>query len=133
MPKPIAYSSIREMVVRGRLAPGAKVTEAELAKRLGISRTPVREALRRLTQERLLESVGRGTGLRDRLAVTEMSAAQARDLYGIAGIIEGFAGRRLTNRSPHDRNTLAAELMEMAQAQQFSGEQNPLKVRFHRR
>lgn len=50
-----AYYAIRELIVTLELPPGATVREPELTERLGIGRTPVREALRRLAQERLIE------------------------------------------------------------------------------
>jgi len=50
-----AYYAIRELIVTLELPPGAVVREPELTERLGIGRTPVREALRRLAQERLVE------------------------------------------------------------------------------
>src|SRR3569623_3042014 len=50
-----AYYAIRELIVTLELPPGAVVKEPELTARLGIGRTPVREALRRLAQERLIE------------------------------------------------------------------------------
>jgi DNA-binding GntR family transcriptional regulator len=49
------YYAIRELIVTLELPPGADVREPELTERLGIGRTPVREALRRLAQERLVE------------------------------------------------------------------------------
>jgi DNA-binding GntR family transcriptional regulator len=50
-----AYYAIRELIVTLELPPGAVVREPELTEQLGIGRTPVREALRRLAQERLVE------------------------------------------------------------------------------
>jgi DNA-binding GntR family transcriptional regulator len=50
-----AYHAIRELIVTLELPPGSVVREPELTARLGIGRTPVREALRRLAQERLIE------------------------------------------------------------------------------
>ncbi|MGN6798297.1 MAG: GntR family transcriptional regulator [Gaiellaceae bacterium] len=50
-----AYYAIRELIVTLELPPGSVVREPELTERLGIGRTPVREALRRLAQERLVE------------------------------------------------------------------------------
>ncbi len=49
-----AYRELEEQIVTLRLAPGAVVTEASLALRLGIGRTPIREALQRLARERLV-------------------------------------------------------------------------------
>ena len=48
-------ASVREMILDGRLAAGARLGEVELADRLGVSRTPVREALSRLGAEGLVE------------------------------------------------------------------------------
>jgi len=53
----LAYERIRSMVVEGEIPPGARLGQVELAEQLGISRTPVREALRRLTGEGLAEFV----------------------------------------------------------------------------
>src|SRR4051794_13023573 len=52
-----AYERIRELVLSGSVAPGAKLGQVELAEQLGISRTPVREALRRLSAEGLVEAL----------------------------------------------------------------------------
>ena len=52
----LAYERIRQLVLEGDIAPGTRLGQVELAERLGISRTPVREALRRLTAEGLVES-----------------------------------------------------------------------------
>ena len=53
----LAYERIRSMVIEGEIPPGARLGQVELAEQLGISRTPVREALRRLTGEGLAEFV----------------------------------------------------------------------------
>ncbi|MBX5442603.1 MAG: GntR family transcriptional regulator [Solirubrobacteraceae bacterium] len=50
-----AYERIRALILNGEVAPGTRLGQVELAERLGISRTPVREALRRLTGEGLVE------------------------------------------------------------------------------
>ena len=50
---------IRELIVQGELPPGTRVAEAALAERLGVSRTPVRNALPALAGEGLLESAGK--------------------------------------------------------------------------
>jgi DNA-binding GntR family transcriptional regulator len=53
----LAYERIRSMLIAGEIPPGARLGQVELAEQLGISRTPVREALRRLTGEGLAEFV----------------------------------------------------------------------------
>jgi DNA-binding GntR family transcriptional regulator len=51
-----AYDRLREAIVRGELVPGEKIKDADLAEMLGLSRTPVREALTRLVESGLVES-----------------------------------------------------------------------------
>ena len=55
----LAYGRLRELIVSGRLAPGAPLIETDLSKRLGVSRTPVRAALQRLQQEGFVGASGR--------------------------------------------------------------------------
>lgn len=57
------YDAIRDLVERGKLQPGQRLTETHLAARFGVSRTPVREALFQLAREGLLEPLERGYGL----------------------------------------------------------------------
>src|SRR5690348_8682679 len=51
------YANLRDAIVRAELAPGRQLSENELAASLGVSRTPVREALQRLRDDRLVEIV----------------------------------------------------------------------------
>jgi GntR family transcriptional regulator, rspAB operon transcriptional repressor len=51
------YDSVREMIVRTTMPPGSRITEADIGERLGVSRTPVREALLRLAEEGLVQMV----------------------------------------------------------------------------
>ena len=52
---PYLYGALRDLIVRAELAPGERLSESELGDRLGVSRTPVREALGRLRDDRLVE------------------------------------------------------------------------------
>jgi len=52
---PYLYAALRDLIVRTELAPGERLSEAELGRRLGVSRTPIREALGRLRDDRLVE------------------------------------------------------------------------------
>jgi GntR family transcriptional regulator, vanillate catabolism transcriptional regulator len=88
-----ALVRIREMILRGQLAPGARLAEAPLAETLGMSRTPVRQALPVLAQEGLLdEHETRG------YIVRGFSAADIRDAIDLRGVIEGLAARRVAER-----------------------------------
>jgi GntR family transcriptional regulator of vanillate catabolism len=81
---------IREMILRGELAPGARVAEAPLAEMLGTSRTPVRQALPLIAQEGLLaEHETRG------YVVRAFTAADIVDAIDMRAIIEGLAARRV--------------------------------------
>jgi len=88
-----ALVRLREMILRGELAPGARLAEAPLAEQLGMSRTPVRQALPVLAQEGLLdEHETRG------YIVRGFSAADIRDAIDLRGVIEGLAARRVAER-----------------------------------
>jgi DNA-binding GntR family transcriptional regulator len=103
-----AYESLRALIVRGRLAPGTPVVEAEAAQRLGVSRTPVREALRQLRHEGLVVPVGGGE--RPRLAVAPLSRIAVEELYSATGALEGVAARRIATLSSPERRHLAAKM-----------------------
>jgi DNA-binding GntR family transcriptional regulator len=104
------YDKVRALIVRGRLLPGTRVTEADVARELQVSRTPAREALRRLQQERLLVPTGASDGAKLRLAVAPMTAAEARELYAAAGALEGVIVRNVTDHGADGRLALAAQL-----------------------
>ena len=105
-----AYEQLFKMIVHGRLPPGARVAEGPLAEMLGVSRTPVRESLQRLRQERLLVEVGGGSGLRGRLAVAPLERERMEELYALAGAIEALAVRRLNKLETAEREQLARRL-----------------------
>ncbi len=84
-----AYNQLRDRIVRGRLPPGARLVEREVAERLGISRTPVRAALERLRQEGFI--VGAGSAIFTRATVAPLTTEDARSIYQIVALIEGLA------------------------------------------
>ncbi|MEV2223981.1 GntR family transcriptional regulator [Nocardia vinacea] len=77
---------LREAIMRGNLAPGAQLGEADLATRFGVSRGPVREALQRLLTEGLLYSI-RNRGI----FVIELAIDDVVDIYRARTAIEGGA------------------------------------------
>jgi DNA-binding GntR family transcriptional regulator len=82
------YHSLRNAIWEGRFAQGARIREEDIARNLGVSRTPVREALQRLQQRGLLVvRPGRG------FAVAQLSNKQIFDLYATREILEGSAAR----------------------------------------
>jgi DNA-binding GntR family transcriptional regulator len=102
------YRPLSALIVSGTLAPGARISEAHLAERLGVSRTPVREAVRRLVAEGLL--IPDGGGSRPRLAVAPIGVSDVKELYNAAGALEGVAARNVASLTPAERKALADEL-----------------------
>jgi GntR family transcriptional regulator, vanillate catabolism transcriptional regulator len=85
-----ALVRIREMILRGKLTPGQRLAEAPLAELLGMSRTPVRQALPLLAREGLLqEHESRGYMVRG------FSTADILDALDVRGALEGLAARRV--------------------------------------
>jgi GntR family transcriptional regulator of vanillate catabolism len=88
-----AVVRIREMILRGEIAPGQRVAEAPLAEILGTSRTPVRQALPLLAQEGLLmEHRTRG------FVVRSFTAADITDAIDLRAVLEGMAVRRVAEQ-----------------------------------
>jgi DNA-binding GntR family transcriptional regulator len=88
-----ATELIRNAIVEGRLEPGRRLKEEELARELGISRTPIREALLMLQAEDLVVATpNRGAMVRAH------DAAELEDLYDLRALLEGHAARRAAER-----------------------------------
>ncbi|GAA1677104.1 GntR family transcriptional regulator [Citricoccus zhacaiensis] len=84
-----AYRTLRQEIIEGQLPPGSILGEVEQSARLGLSRTPLREAIGRLVSEGLAApSSGRGT------VVTEVSLDEADDLFDLRTVLEVLAARR---------------------------------------
>lgn len=110
------YAALRDEILAGALAPGAPLREVALADRFGVSRTPVREALRRLEQDRLVEPGTRGMAVRVidpqevvqlydmRVLLEAEAAAQAARARGEADLmrLEGLLARDRALHSPDD-------------------------------
>jgi DNA-binding GntR family transcriptional regulator len=87
-------AGLRDYIVEGRIPDGARVPERELCERFGISRTPLREALKVLASEGLIELLP-NRGARVRI----FSAADRRELFDVMGGLEGLAGRLACERA----------------------------------
>lgn len=100
-------------IVRGDLKPGERLNEAQLAARLGISRSPMREALRQLENDGLVVSENRrGTW------VATMDERMAADIYDCRILIEGqcarLAGAHLTDKDVQEAADIYAEMRKTA-------------------
>lgn len=93
-----AYQRIKEMLLRGQLPAGAQMLELEVAARLGMSRTPVREAMVRLEQEGMVE-------LRPRhgMRVLPVSPSDMREIYEVLTALEGKAAELVASRGIQGR------------------------------
>jgi len=89
----VAAELIRDAIIDGRLEPGQRLKEEELARQLGVSRTPVREALLTLQSEGLVESIPR-RGAR----VRSYAVGDLDDMYQLRALLEGYAARRAATR-----------------------------------
>src|SRR5579859_7257331 len=102
-------AQLRSRIVTGRLPPGQALREVEIARQLGVSRGPVREAFQRLIQEGLLEAhPARG------VFVPQLDAGDIADLYLARGAVEIAAAQLLaTSGTPEALAALSAALDEL--------------------
>lgn len=106
------YSHIREAIIDGRYGPGARLGEVEIAELTRTSRTPVREALRQLEMEGLVEVLPH-RGAR----VYEWSAEDLEEIYDLRMVLEAMAASRAASRiegKDIDRMAELCDLMENA-------------------
>jgi DNA-binding GntR family transcriptional regulator len=104
-----AAGRLRTLIIEGVLAPGARLNERELSERLGVSRTPLREAFRMLAAEGLLAQLpNRG------VQVVALSREDVQHAFEVMASLEGLAGElaagRVTDRDIADLRALQAEM-----------------------
>lgn len=120
---------IRNAIVNGTIPSGSRVAEPDLAERFGISRTPVREALRQLESEGFITVVPRKGAI-----VASMSEKDISDFYDLKMVLEGFAARQATHAlsdADIDRMDAVNEAMLAAAAQQEWRKAIELHNEFH--
>jgi DNA-binding GntR family transcriptional regulator len=107
-----AYFRLRELIVTLGLAPGALLNERELMERLGLGRTPVREALQALARERLVEVYPRRG-----MVVAPVDAGDLAGLSEVRAVLEPLAAREAARRATAtDRAEIDVLLAELARA-----------------
>jgi DNA-binding GntR family transcriptional regulator len=124
-----AYAAVRDMIVSLQLRPGAVIDERSLMDRLGIGRTPLREAVRRLAQERLVEVFPRrGT------FVTSVEIRDLAQLAEVRQVLESHAAVLAAERATdEDREALQALIDELPHSEgQDTRELIALDERIHR-
>jgi DNA-binding GntR family transcriptional regulator len=110
-----AYAEIEEMIITLRLAPGTAISEAELSARLGIGRTPIREALQRLARERLVAIFPRrGMFVTDINVTSQLRLLEVR--RELERLIARSAAKRATAEEREGFRALAAAFESAAKA-----------------
>lgn len=123
------YSLLKDWIISGRLPPGERVRETALAADLGVSRTPVRDALRRLEQDRLIVSVSGPAYEVYRPTIQDLT-----DLYAARAILEGGAAAAAAGRQPTPEVALMTEVLQQMRQAYATGETRSvleLDMQFH--
>ena len=105
----IVFERLENEILGGKYAYGEVLTEARLCEEMGVSRTPIREAIRRLEQENILRESGKG------MVVQGITAEDIADILDIRVRIEGIAARRAAEKmTPEQKKALvnAVDLQE---------------------
>ena len=124
-----AYERLRSEIREGTLKPGTRLTETELAERLAISRTPVREAIRRLEAEGLVDHQPR-TGA----VVRSLDYPEIMELYEMRTVLEGTAARLAARAaSPMELEELRSINADMGRVTTSAAEMARLNRQFHLR
>ena len=103
-----AHDKLRDLIVRGRLAPGAPIIETEIAATLGVRRSHLRAALLRLQQAGFVISSPIGAYSRRRVAPLTLDDVQ--ELFAVIGALEGVAARNAAALAARQRAQLVAAL-----------------------
>ncbi|MFM0212342.1 phosphonate utilization associated transcriptional regulator [Paraburkholderia sediminicola] len=125
----LVQDELERLILRGELAPGDKLNEAQLATRLGVSRGPVREAFRALEQAGLLR-----TEKNHGVSVKMLSLKEAEEIYQVRAMLDEHIGRLLANGiSAEHLNSLRQIVESMKRAQNSHDGQTygHLNLQFH--
>ena len=85
------FDNLKQAIIRGNIAPGEWLVESHIAQMLGMSRTPVREAIHKLEREGLIERQPRGG-----FTVLGLGREDIEETFGIRSVLEGYAARLAT-------------------------------------
>jgi DNA-binding GntR family transcriptional regulator len=91
----LAYRALREEILSGEFAPNARLNQDDLARRLGVSRAPIRDALNRLEAEGLVRTLGRIGGV----VVAESSEQEMVDIYELRAVMDSASARLACDRA----------------------------------
>ncbi len=123
------FDSLKQAIIRGNMSPGEWLVESHIADTLGISRTPVREAIHKLEREGLIERQPRGG-----FTVLGLTRDDIEETFGIRAVLEGYAARLAAIK--HHKKELAPlekkiEEFEKYLAQKQQAELTRINTEFH--
>jgi len=103
------YNGLKSMILSGRLIPGERLAEEHLAEELGVSRTPVREALHKLEQDGFIEPL-ESRGFR----IPQDSREEIEDLFELRTVLEGYTLKIICERITDEQITMLEEIINKA-------------------
>ena len=121
------YRQLRDLIVSLKLSPGSTLSETDLTGRLGVSRTPLRQALHRLQREGFVFVTRAGSVAR--LVVAPLTTEDMRELHAILGVLEGLAAREAAAQPEKRRTSLARRLRQLNDELRRAWREGPLRVR----
>jgi DNA-binding GntR family transcriptional regulator len=114
------YLEVRDLIVRGAMAPGSPVIDRRVAEVVGVSRTTARTALRQLASEGFVTRVSIGEH-NSRFGVGPLTIDEMREWYSIYGALDGIAARGAASLPPPRRQEIAQRVAELARAHLEAG------------
>ncbi len=122
------FEHLETDILSGKYQKGESLTESKLCAELGVSRTPIREALRRLEQEHLIEESPKG------MVVVGIGEKDLADIFAIRGALEGKAAEMAAENYTEEQLSIVREALEFQEF--YLGKQDPDRIksmdsRFH--
>ncbi len=117
------FQTLRDEILRGELKPGQRLMEIHLADRLGVSRTPVREAVRKLEQEGLVQMIPRRGAV-----VANITEEDLRDVLEVRKVLECLAMELVCRRRTEEDLTALKQALDDFRREIRSGEQSRIAV-----
>lgn len=122
------FEHLETDILSGKYKIGESLTESKLSLELGVSRTPIREALRRLEQEHLIEEAPKG------MVVVGIGEKDLADIFEIRGALEGKAAKMAAENYTDEQLSIVREALEFQEF--YLGKQDPDRIksmdsRFH--
>jgi DNA-binding GntR family transcriptional regulator len=126
-----AYSAVRAAIFAGEYPPGSRITEQEIVERVGVSRTPVREALRRLQSEGVVTAEPNHG-----VVVTAFSKEEADQIFELRALLESYCARLAADRISraelkHVRKLAEQQLAEASKRRRNLDRISALNAEFH--